>query len=282
MALGLFLTLLLNTSKEIFQNPKTIDHLSNNYTLFYQYNFFSLGEASMEVNKFIAVILMALVVIGWKPRITCLLHTWIALSFVQIASTPDGGDQVGSLFSILLLPICLTDNRNWHWGKDDTNRTKSFYAKSLCISTFRIIRIQVSVIYLHAATSKFRVNEWLNGTAIWYWFKDPIFGYNEFMNPIFYPILDNPYLISFTTWLVLAIELFLFMGLMTDKKYWGYLLAIGICFHFMILIIHGLFSFFCSMAGALILYLKPNEEWIKFKKIRAILPPIAPPKIGGE
>jgi hypothetical protein len=42
-------------------------------------------------------------------------------------------------------------------------------------------------------------------------------------------------------------------------------LVVGLVFHFSILVLHGLFSFFFSIVAALILYLYPLNKPIDFK-----------------
>jgi len=56
--------------------------------------------------------------------------------------------------------------------------------------------------------------------------------------------------------------------MMTRNNYnWKILLVAAISFHFGIVIVHGLISFFFSMASALILYLFPLNKKIDFSKL---------------
>jgi hypothetical protein len=48
-----------------------------------------------------------------------------------------------------------------------------------------------------------------------------------------------------------------------NKRYWHYLLVMGISFHVMIIIVHGLPTFFMAMASALVLFLRPFDEPFK-------------------
>jgi hypothetical protein len=70
------------------------------------------------------------------------------------------------------------------------------------------------------------------------------------------------------TWGVIFFEFLLFLALFINKKYYKYLLAAGLIFHFAIIVIHGLSSFFLAMAAALIFYLAPLGTNFKRLKLR--------------
>lgn len=119
LALGTMLTLLLNstdhlfsrTEKGVFFNPLlNIDIFSVN-----KFNFFLLiGNENIYIMKYIAISILLLVVSGYFIKITAILHWWICCSFMLSSSILDGGDQIASILSLLILPICLTDNRKNH------------------------------------------------------------------------------------------------------------------------------------------------------------------------
>ncbi|MFH6682314.1 hypothetical protein RI119_04800 [Bacillus amyloliquefaciens] len=70
----------------------------------------------IEIVKAVCICILILVVIGWRPRLTGFFHWWISYSFQNSAVTLDGGDQVAAVFTLLLLPLTLTDPRKWHWS----------------------------------------------------------------------------------------------------------------------------------------------------------------------
>lgn len=191
--------------------------------------------------------------IGYYPRITCLFHWWITYSFATTSYAVDGGDQIASIITLFLIPICIFDKRKWHWSIDNYNH--NFYAKSIAYFSYLLISIQVFVIYFHAAVGKFFVEEWVNGTALYYWFYNSFFGMNDYLVPIMNPILKSPIFITILTWGVLVLELSLSFGIFYKKNRTKLIFCvIGIFFHFFIMLFHGLASFFLIMSATLILF----------------------------
>lgn len=180
-------------------------------------------------------------------------------------------------------PFALTDPRRWHWGKVATEAPvgREELARLLAISSYVVIRIQVAGIYFHAATAKFRVEEWVDGTAVYYWFTHPSFGMAPWLEPLVMPLLTNPITVSLLTWGALLLEVFLFTGLVIEKRYRRWLLILGITFHAGIALIHGLISFGLAMWAALILYLRPFEDEFEFGTLRASLSRPKPFRFSG-
>src|SRR5690606_30268919 len=126
-----------------------------------------------------------------------------------------------------------------------------------------LIRFQVAVIYFDAAVGKFKVEEWINGTAIYYWLNNSSFGITDFWKPFLNPFLSNGILVSIITYGVLLLELSLFLAFTASQKYRRTIFPIAIAFHLFIIVFHGIFSFFFSVSAALILYLLHPSKNIK-------------------
>src|ERR1043165_3134995 len=58
------------------------------------------------------------------------------------------------------------------------------------------------------------------------------------------------------------------MGLAIERQFRQPLLICGIAFHAGIIFVHGLGSFFCAMAGALLIYLRSPSEPFCFERMR--------------
>lgn len=192
-----------------------------------------------------------------------IIHWLISFSFFKSTITLDGGDEITSILMLLLIPFCLSDQRQWHWqAASNRNNEQGPYANiSLWVLSF-LIRIQVCVIYFHAGISKLATSEWVDGTAIYYWFNNNEFGASNWLKPIISYIFSFPITVFLVTWGTMAFEILLGMSIMMKRgKYnWRILLLLGVTFHFFIIIIHGLISFYFAMVGALILYLIPLEK----------------------
>ena len=213
-----------------------------------------------------ALIVLFLIVIGFSPRFTCIFHCWITSSFLLASSAVDGGDQIASNLSLLILPICLMDNRKWHWAKSiaaDTPLIKNMAAYFV----FGLVRLQIAIIYFHSAVGKLDVEEWVNGTATYYWLNNTFFRMPKWSEPVLMPILSHSFGVTIMSYGAIILELSLFLCLFASERLKKYMLTFGILFHFSILILHGLVSFFFSISAGLILYLYPVSKAIDFKNI---------------
>lgn len=273
IALGTLLTLLTNTSSVLMQKMDTGEYLNpliNPIADINKFNFFLLfGVEQFDLMRYLAIFLLLLVISGYFIKVTSLLHWWISISFFLSSSVIDGGDQIASILSFLLIPICLTDERKNHW---DSIEPYSKPKNIIGIVAINLIRLQVAIIYFHAAVGKFDILEWRNGTAIYYWFNHSFFGMPRYLaNPMNY-LMSNKWVVSILTYSVLIGEITLFLCLTASKKVRKLIFPFAILFHFLIIIYHGIFSFFFSIVGGLIIYLIPINSslnlklWFQLKK----------------
>ncbi|WP_258101255.1 sporulation-delaying protein SdpB family protein [Marinoscillum pacificum] len=216
--------------------------------------------------KWLAVVLLIVVILGYLPRIMGVVHWWISFSFINSATVIDGGDQITSIITLLLIPVSLVDFRKNHWNKPITltNEFNDNLKQLIGFFSMISIKLQVAFIYFDAAIGKFSVNEWADGTAIYYWFTNPVFGINKLFASVLNPLLANKYFIVLSTYSVLLLEVLLFMAAVMSWQRRKYLLFVAILFHLSIVFIHGLASFFFAMAGCLVLYL---VKWDNYKFI---------------
>lgn len=264
LALCTLSTLVFNNPDTIFR-PDGIGRPKNKNFIFDNFNFFHLlPYTHIEILIIIAILILLIVISGHFPKISSVLHFWICISFLNSAMMIEGGDQITSNLSLLLIPICVCDPRKNQWSRLSTIRIPNYFDERKLIANFFhfVIRIQISFIYFDAAIGKLFEKQWYNGTALYYWFNNPIFGMSKWMKNVSNPFIDNPYIIVFLTWGVLGFELLLFTALFLDEKYYTTLLWMGLAFHFLIILIFGLFSFFFAMAGALILYFSKMNKTI--------------------
>jgi antimicrobial peptide system SdpB family protein len=221
-----------------------------------------LPREQLELARWLAVAVLAVAASGWRPRLTGLLHWWVSISFQTSATILDGGDQVTAILTLLLLPVTLTDNRRWHWGPPVPGPPllKDVPRRLVALSALTVIRVQIAGIYLHTSIAKFGVAEWADGTALYYWLTDPLFGAAGWLGPMLWPLLTNGIAVAVSTWGVLLLELLLAMALVMPKRAWKVFLVMGVAFHLAIALVMGLVSFAAAMWAGLILYLRPVEE----------------------
>ena len=245
------------------------------------FTLFCMMPTHLELAKVVAIIALIVVASGWRPRLTGVAHWWISYSFMNSAILVDGGDQVTSVLTLLLIPVTLLDQRRWHWLPPPRVEGVTYSESSqrlVCSSVIQVIRLQVALIYLHAAIAKCAVAEWTNGTALYYWFTDPVFGSPSWLDPLLTPLLAYGPFVTLLTWSVIVLEFSLFASLLADQKYLPILMIVGISFHLGIALIHGLISFSITMTAALILLLRPARQtfavprWLTRMKWSSLVP----------
>jgi antimicrobial peptide system SdpB family protein len=230
-----------------------------------------LPSTSLEVMRWLAVIALLVVASGWRPRLTAPLHWWIAFSVANNATLIDGGDQVPLVLCTLLLPVALTDRRRWHWSGPPSVAlllsAKSEAARFVALFFWTLARIQVAAIYFYAAIGKFGVEEWVDGTAVYYYFQHPVYGAATDVLWLLRPILKNPIGVATISWGTMVLEYLLSAALFMPKRYWRPLLIAGILLHAGIMVVLGLISFGIGMFGALVVYLRPMEASFEFAPV---------------
>ena len=186
----------------------------------------------LELLRWIAVGLLVVVASGWRPRVTGVVHWFIALSLYATATTLDGGDAVATDLTLLLLPVTLTDSRRWHWSTQSSEELGARpYARALAVFALFLIRLQAAGIYFHAAVGKMNVVDWQNGTALYYWLTHGVFGAPPLIAPLLRALLANGAVVSLMTWGVIVVEYFLSTALVMDKRWWRVMLVAGISLH---------------------------------------------------
>ncbi|GEN77485.1 hypothetical protein [Chryseobacterium hagamense] len=266
LAFGSLLLLLFNNITELTDSSLMVDNDSFSIVSpFKQYSLFNVCDPGIA--KVISIIILLWVISGYLPQLSSILQTWVHFSICNSFVVIDGGDQVALILSLLLIPVCLFDKRINQWNNSRALRKN---ANIFFNVYFFLIYIQVAGIYLHAGIGKlYTTDEWRNGTCLYYWFTNNVFGapvifqniYNFFTLSKFAPIY---------TWLIIIFELGLFACILaTNKKIRYSFMIAGILFHLGISLTHGLITFFFSMFAALILYLdSDNIMYHYLKKIK--------------
>ncbi len=287
LALATGLTLLFSNTQTLFSsNSSLVDKslCSGIDTA----NLFCLATPdNIHLAHIFALFVLALVASGWRPRLTGLLHWWVAWSYHQAGTFVDGGDQVNMILTLLLVPVTLTDPRVWHWQHITTkeNDLERPIAKLIALGWLSFIRLQVAVIYFHAATAKFAVPEWLNGTAVYYWFGSSTLGMPDWLHPILDPVLNSAACVLAITWGTMLLEILLVLGLFAETKYRRPLLKLGLIFHAGIAVVFSLSSFMLAMDAALLLYLgdptwkfnlpklpRKSRKIVQFATVKLVMP----------
>ncbi|WP_340067169.1 sporulation-delaying protein SdpB family protein [Ascidiimonas aurantiaca] len=263
LALGTVFTLLVNSNAVLFNTLA----LNEKPSLLQGFGLFYLLKDYLVLAKTIAIFALLLVLSGYYPRYTGIIHWYISYSFFSSCNLIDGGDHITAVITFLLLPITITDSRKSHW--DPPVYSKNTIRSILARSFLTLVKIQVCAIYFHSFVGKAAATEWVNGTATFYWLTHEYFGIHATLRPLFLWLLSNAFAVTIVTWGTLAVEFLLSAGIVLDKnspkRKW--FLITGILFHFSIVIVHGLASFFFAVSAGLILYLLPNDYVINITSL---------------
>ncbi len=216
---------------------------------------FYLFKDNILIAHILSVSILIWVIIGFLPQLSCIFHWWVAFSFFTSTVIIEGGDQIAVIVTMLLVPVCITDRRINHWNNKIANKKRS---KTILFvwSIYFIISLQVSVIYLHAAVGKLAVEEWVNGTALYYWVNHNVFGVPNTLKGDATKILSNTFFVVILTWGAILLE-FLLAGWLIMKRNiwnWKFMFISAVLFHVLIGVVHGLLSFMITMSGVLVLY----------------------------
>ena len=260
LAGGVLLKLIFNHGNSLIP-PDKLQAL-NLHSLKYHSNFFLIFNSShLFEMQILASLILVVVMSGYLMKVTSLLHFWISASLFMLRPVSIGVENIIMLLTLLLIPVCLFDERKNHWQSPvPTNKFNTSIQNIFLL----FIKLQVAFIYYDSLHDKLFIKEWLNGTVIYYWFTHNFFGLHPYLINILQPILTNVYVLLLIAWAALAFEALLAIAFLFPSRFKWALLKWGILFHFSILIIHGFAFLFFVMSSALFLYLYPANKSFSF------------------
>lgn len=245
----LFTDVYLMFDKDILKSIGSSQFIYNRVNLFAW-----IGYDNLLISKLLVLTILVLVISGIYPRITGVLHFWVVHSFHNACLFLDGGDQIGTILTALLVPITLLDSRKNHWAKP---REVNYYTKFLGRLFFSVIALQIAFIYFHTAVEKiYKLDQWTEGTALYYIFNGNYFGLNDFFIGLLNPIITTK-AVFFITWWVLLSHMVLAFALFIKRRDKKIFFTVGLIMHLGIAVLMGLYSFSLVMIGGLMIYLLP-------------------------
>ncbi|WP_183091953.1 sporulation-delaying protein SdpB family protein [Mycetocola lacteus] len=213
---------------------------------------FCLGsETPQEFGRWIGIVIATLVIAGVFPRILAVAHLWLALSMNISLSLPDGGESVAVFATAFLVLIELTERRRWGWHHAQAGPVSLprsglraiSYAGSLALC------IQLAGIYFESGLAKLAVPEWVDGSAMFYITRDPMFGTVGWVGDILQAATMLPVGTALLTWGTIAMECTIAVFLLLPSRYKRYALLGVILLHVGIGVAMGLWSFAATMIG---------------------------------
>ncbi|MEZ0393125.1 MAG: HTTM domain-containing protein [Pseudobdellovibrionaceae bacterium] len=204
------------------------------------------------------VLILFLMAFGVFSRWLGFIATFFQLAFLyRNYGVAFGADQIGSLF-LFYLAFTQSDARLSfrHWWRK--KRQKSELSGDLLTSVFyRMIQIQLCLVYVYSGMEKLKGSTWWDGTAIWSVLANSQMVIGDFTWTRHFPLL-----IVFLSFSTLLFELY-FPVLVWVQSLRKYLLMAGVLFHAGIGIFMALWSFALLMVSPYILFLS-EESLLKF------------------
>jgi antimicrobial peptide system SdpB family protein len=201
------------------------------------------GSGWPEVARYLAIVVLAAVVIGYRPRWTCVPHWYIAFSLGTALVTPNGGEQIVKIAALLLIPILLGDDRAWHWAKPPAPMPPRW--RGAAAAGHLMVRALVASVYLQALVTKLVEAAWREGQAMHYVLQDPYFGATPSMSAL----LEGA--VPAMTWGAMVAEALLAASAFAGDRTRGWAIAVGAALHVAIAVVLGLVSFGMTMVGLL-------------------------------
>ncbi|MEY9963317.1 antimicrobial peptide system SdpB family protein [Streptacidiphilus sp. MAP12-16] len=200
------------------------------------------GDAQADtLGRVLAIAALLVVVVGYRPRWSCIAHWYIAFSIAVDGTATNGGDRVAEILTMLLIPICLDDRRSWSW-RMPTRPLRPAWRGS-AFAAHAMLRCQIAIIYLNAVISKLTFPAWHQGTALGILAHDPEYGVPSVLRPFAQQLLSHAWATDLLTWSVLAVETLIALSMAFRRRTRSYGLLLAILLHGAIILLMGLFSF---------------------------------------
>lgn len=196
------------------------------------------------IARWTAIAVLVTVVVGYRPRWTCVPHWYVAFSFSAALVASHGGEHISKILTLLLIPVLLGDDRRWHWTRPSTSMRPRWHGAAA--AGHLAIRAQVAFVYGQAVWFKLREPEWRSGEAMHYAMQDAYFG----ATPALAELLDG--VGPLMTWGTIAVEIFLAVSAFCGPSVRRWAVGAGAVLHAGIAVVLGLVGFGLVMVALLL------------------------------
>lgn len=212
---------------------------------------YCMGDVPHHTWRWVFIAILLIVASGISPRLTAVPHAWVSFSLNQSIALPDGGESVAQVITLLLIPVCLVDDRKWHWVQPE--RTYPPIARGVSAATSLMIRLQMAAIYLNSGIAKLATPAWLDGSAEYYIVRDKNFGTSGIVDPVMRWLTSYPLGSASITWGTILLECVLAVLILGTSRMRLLALIAGAGLHLAIILTIGLWSFSAIMIGGLLI-----------------------------
>jgi hypothetical protein len=238
------------------------------YPEFYRpyFEYFFWKDSMASIVHYVLIFLLFLATLGLTNR-PLLFLTWvISQGFInRNYSMLFGADVIGGLFLFYLSFTNCTEFfsvKNIFFKKNKVQHRQDYFLDQLSTVFFRLMQIQICVIYAYTGFEKLKGNTWWDGTALWTVLANPQFSAFNLIwlkkFPIFFAIG------TFTT---VLFEVY-FPAIILNKKLRPYWLSLGLFFHLAIGISLSLMMFSLVMLSTYFLFLERDFIVSTIKRLK--------------
>ncbi|WP_434446517.1 sporulation-delaying protein SdpB family protein [Lentzea sp. E54] len=201
------------------------------------------SPAAQTVFRVVTIAALVLAASGYRPRWTCIPHWYATFSLAAAMHVPNGGENVARFLTLLLIPLCLADDRVWHWRRPAAPLPA--WWKGTTYVTHLAVRLQVVIVYGQAVWLKVVEPEWRAGSAMHHVMQDAYFGVTSELAPL----LDSGVLSPAITWGTIVLESAIVVCVLGNSAVRRIGLALAVVLHGGIVLALGLASFGLVMIG---------------------------------
>jgi antimicrobial peptide system SdpB family protein len=220
LALSQVLTLVFTPAAYLYEVPILGQPSTGQCTRFLENVslFCVVGGLPDDIVQILMILGLIVVISGWLPRFTSILHFWLSYSFAHAVALPDGGDTVLVFTTFFLVFVCLPDARIWHWSQSNSWSSARFGAlQGISWAAHWALRFQVAYIYLHSALAKLSVENWSEGSALYYIVRGEFFGTANFFQGFVFLLTSIPIVALSLSWGTMIVECLIAVSLLSKQ-----------------------------------------------------------------
>jgi antimicrobial peptide system SdpB family protein len=161
----------------------------------------------------------------------------------------NGGDAIAQITTMLLIPMCLGDNRVWQWTSPAQPLAPSW--RGSAFAAHLALRVQISLIYLGAVSEKVADPMWQHGSALFVVAYHPQYGFPLPVRDLLAPVLNSYWCVAVLSWSVIVLQVGVALLILGRRRHRIVALVLGCGLHLGIMVLMSLVSFGLVMIALL-------------------------------
>ncbi|PWK80676.1 antimicrobial peptide system SdpB family protein [Lentzea atacamensis] len=210
----------------------------------------SVFDDGLAIGKVLAITVLLVVLSGYRPKITSVMHWYVAFSMATAMPDPDGADYVLQVTTMLMVPLCLGDDRTWQWGS--VRRPLPGVWRGAAFAARIALQMQLCAVYLGAVVTKLMDPLWQQGSALLAVAYHPYAGFPRALLELLEPLLRSYWPVALAGWLVIAVQVGITVLIWGRTRARWYAFVLGLGLHTAIAVFMQLAGFGLTMIGVLV------------------------------